>query len=81
MSKPKLIWTGFWNYPHFKKGQRVRLSEEGAEANIRPKSKRNQRGTVLRVDHFNSPTVLWDGYKTASGYHPRFIAPVRKPSL
>jgi transcriptional regulator with XRE-family HTH domain len=70
--------TRFWDYPHFKKGQRVRLSEEGAEAHIRPKSKHNQRGTVVKVDHFNSPTVLWDEYKTPSSYHPRFIAPVRK---
>jgi hypothetical protein len=60
-------------------GQRVRLSEEGRKARLRPKSKWAQRGTVLKVDKWNSPTVLWDGYKTASGYHPRFIVHVRKP--
>jgi hypothetical protein len=64
--------------PAFRKGQRVRLSKDGIDALIRPKSKRNQRGTVLKVDQFNSPTVLWDEYKTPSSYHPRFIAPVRK---
>lgn len=62
----------------FKVGQRVRPSAEGIEAHIFPKTRHNQSGVVQKVDRFNCPTVLWERRKTASGYHPRFIAPDRR---
>jgi hypothetical protein len=61
----------------FKVGQRVKSSGEGNAATLfRGHEKR--RGTVKAVDKFNCPTVLWDGRKTTSSYHPDFIDPVRK---
>lgn len=62
----------------FRKGQRVRPSEEGKRARIFPKTRHDQSGVVQKVDEYNSPTVLWDGRKTPSGYHPVFIAPDRR---
>ncbi len=62
----------------FKVGQRVRPSEEGIKAFLFPKTRHMQRGVVQKVDRFNCPTVLWEGRKTASGYHPIFIAPDRR---
>lgn len=61
----------------FKVGQRVRPSAEGIAANLF-KRRPNRSGIVQKVDRFNSPTVLWDGRKTASGYHPDFIEPDRR---
>lgn len=63
----------------FKVGQRVRLSDYGKAALLLPKCRRQTMGTVTKVDEFNSPSVRWDHRKTASGYHPDFIAPARKP--
>lgn len=62
----------------FRVGQRVRLSERGLAANLLPKSRRGQSGVVVKVDLFNSPSVLWEWRKTASSYHPDFIAPDRR---
>lgn len=31
------------------------------------------RGTIVDYEHGISPKVLWDGRKTAIGYHPDFI--------
>jgi hypothetical protein len=62
----------------FKVGMRVKLSEAGREAQIRPASKLDRLGTVTTVDKFNSPKVRWDGMKTPQGYHPDFIQPVRR---
>ena len=62
----------------FRPGQRVRPSVEGIEAHIFPKTRHKQSGVALKVDRFNSPTVLWDGRKTPLSYHPRFIAPDRR---
>jgi len=63
--------------PPFKIGQKVRLSKRGIEATLYVGVKAKRIGIVTRVDEFNSPTVLWEGRKTASGYHPDFIEPVR----
>jgi hypothetical protein len=65
----------------FSVGQQVRLSEEGCAALIRPKSKRDNRGVVTKVDKFNSPTVRWKDRKTASSYHPDFIRPDHRRNL
>lgn len=62
----------------FKNGQRVRLSREGQEAHLFPKTRLDQTGTVLKVDRFNSPTILWEGRKTASSYYAGFIEPDRR---
>lgn len=62
----------------FTVGQRVRPSADGIAANIFPKARHDQSGVVQKVDRFNRPTVLWDGHKTAGGYHPDFIAPDRR---
>lgn len=59
----------------FKVGQRVRPSHEGR---IFPRTRFEQTGVVTRVDKFNSPTVLWEGRKTASGYYADFIEPDRR---
>ena len=58
----------------FRPGQRVRPSKEGIAAFLFAKAKHQQSGVVIKVDRFNCPTVLWDGRKTASCYHPEFIA-------
>jgi hypothetical protein len=61
----------------FKVGDRVRLTEYARQCFIvtrRP----DATGVVVKVDQFNSPTVLWDHRKTASGYHPDFIEPIPK---
>lgn len=58
----------------FREGQRVRPSAEGIDAFLFPKTRHNQTGVVVAVDSFNCPKVLWAGRKTASSYHPRFIA-------
>lgn len=65
----------------FKIGQRVRLSEEGRNAHILPKSRLDAKGRVLKVDRFNSPTVLWEHRHTGSEYYEGFIQPVRKKRL
>ena len=62
----------------FRVGQKVRPSAEGIKANIFPKTRQLQSGIVQKIDQFNSPTVLWDGRKTARGYHPDFIEPDRR---
>lgn len=62
----------------FRKGQRVRPSAEGIDAFLFPKTRHNQSGVVLKVDEFNSPTVLWDGRKTGKRYYAGFIAPDRR---
>lgn len=62
----------------FKVGQRVRPSDYGIARNIFPKTRHSQSGIVVKVDRFNCPTVLWNGRKTAHGYHPSFIAPDRR---
>jgi hypothetical protein len=59
----------------FRIGQRVRPSPEGIRRNVFPGKKATRGGVVEKVDEFNSPTVLWDGRKTADGYHPDFIEP------
>lgn len=69
--------------PKFRVGQRVRPSKYGIERNIfcgtyRGKRRADASGVVLRVDEFNSPTVLWDGRKTASSYFPGFITVDRR---
>ncbi len=63
-------------YP-FKVGQRVKPSGDGKAAHLF--NKKHKRGTVIKVDRFNDPTVLWDHRKTASSYHPDFVEPVRPP--
>lgn len=62
----------------FTVGQRVRPSGDGIAANIFPKTRHHQSGVVVKVDRFNAPTVLWDGRKGTSSYHPGFIAPDRR---
>lgn len=62
----------------FRVGQRVKLSQEGRDSLIMPKSRRDIHGTVTKVDRFNSPSVKWDHRRTESGYSPYFIEPVRK---
>lgn len=59
----------------FRVGQKVRPSAEGIAANLFPKTRQKQSGVVRKVDRFNCPTVLWEGRRTSSSYHPRFIAP------
>lgn len=61
----------------FRVGQRVKPSERGIAANLFSHRKAVRRGTVMAVDRFNSPTVLWDGRRSTSEYHPDFIEPVR----
>lgn len=58
----------------FKVGMRVRPSTTGINALVFSKTRQTQTGVVTKVDKFNCPTVLWDGRKTASGYHPIFIS-------
>jgi hypothetical protein len=53
----------------------VRPSDYGRAAGLF--KEKHKRGIVVKVDEFNDPTVLWDHRKTASGYHPDFIEPVR----
>ncbi len=62
----------------FRVGQRVRPSEEGIDARLFPKTRHGQSGIVTSVDEFNCPTVVWEGRKTPSSYHPDFIAPDRR---
>lgn len=62
----------------FKPGQRVRPSGYGIKRNIFPKTQHEQTGTVVKVDVFGSPTVLWKGRKQAKGYFSGFIAPDRR---
>lgn len=62
----------------FRVGQRVQLSNEGRNACIIPKCRRDTRGTVTKVGEFNDPWVRWDHRRTASGYSPYFIEPVAK---
>lgn len=57
----------------FKIGNRVRPSQHGKDRRIFQKKDYERMGTVVKVDVFNSPTVLWDGRKTVSGYHPDFV--------
>jgi hypothetical protein len=62
----------------FKVGQRVRPSAKAVAGYLFPKTRRNQSGVIKKVDKFNCPTVLWEGRKTPSSYHPDFIAPDRR---
>lgn len=62
----------------FRVGQRVRPSTYGIESFIFPKTRHLQTGTVLKVDKWNSPTVLWEGRKTPDSYNANFIAPDRR---
>ena len=62
----------------FRVGQRVRPSQEGKIARIFPKSRAEQSGIVQKVDKFNSPTIVWDGFKTPKGYYAGFIEPDRR---
>lgn len=71
-------WLALARKHKFKPGQRVRLSQYGKDSNIGPITRRDQSGVVTKVDEFNSPTVLWDGRKTAAGYFPGFIEPDRR---
>lgn len=64
----------------FKAGQRVRLSKMGVKALCYSGQKAMRIGTVIKVDQFNSPSVLWDGRRTSSAYHPDFIAVIKKPN-
>ncbi len=64
----------------FKVGQRVRPSRSGIAAGLFRGDRRNQGGTVTKVDRFNGPTVRWDWRKTGSSYHPNFITPDRRKS-
>lgn len=61
----------------FKVGQRVKPSKEGKGAFLFTKAYDNVRGTIIKVDRFNEPTVLWDHRKTPSSYHPDFVEPAR----
>jgi hypothetical protein len=54
---------------------RVRMTKEAAQ--MFPKYK-DALGTVVGYSHGISPSVRWDGRKTASGYHPDFVRRVRK---
>jgi hypothetical protein len=62
----------------FKVGQRVRPSAYGIGRHIFLRARVKQSGKVMKVDEFNSPTVLWDGRKTAKSHHPDFIEPDRR---
>lgn len=59
----------------FRKGQRVRLSDEGRKKRLLPRVRLNASGKVLRVDNWNSPTVRWDHRRTADKYWAGFIEP------
>ena len=59
----------------FRVGQRVRPSEEGIAARLFPKTRHEQSGIVTSVDRFNCPSVVWEGRKKPSEYHPAFISP------
>ena len=63
--------------PPFRVGQKVRPSREGIAATLFKGKKALATGRVVKVDRFNCPTVLWEGRKTATSYHPDFIDPVR----
>jgi hypothetical protein len=65
----------------FRVGQRVRPSKEGIAGRIFTKTRHLQSGVVTKVDRFNSPTVRWDGRKTAIGYWAGFIAPDHRRRL
>lgn len=78
LSRHRFEATYFRGQTKFKVGMRVRLSSYGKEKNIRPKTRLNDRGSVVKVDQFNTPVVLWDGQKTPKGYYPGFIEPVVK---
>lgn len=62
----------------FRVGQRVRPSKYGQDSCIFPKTRFDQSGVVLKVDQFNTPTVLWNGRKQARGYYPDFVEPDRR---
>jgi hypothetical protein len=62
----------------FRVGQRVRPSQYGKDRCIFTKTRHNQTGVVMKVDEFNSPTVLWEGRKRSSSYYPGFIEPDRR---
>lgn len=65
----------------FRVGQRVRPSPYGIERNIFTKTREQQSGVVVKVDDLNTPTVRWDGRKTASSYYPGFIMADRRRTL
>lgn len=71
-------WLAMIRKHKFKVGQRVRPSQYGKDSSIFPKTRHEQTGRVTKVDGFNSPTVLWEGRKTASGYFAGFIEPDRR---
>jgi hypothetical protein len=63
--------------PRFRVGQKVRPSPYGVASTLFPGAKATRAGRVVKVDEFGDPTILWEGRKTASSYHQKFIAPVR----
>lgn len=71
-------WLAMMRKHKFKVGQRVRLSQYGKDRHIVPKTRMDQSGVITKVDEFNSPTVRWEGRKTASGYFAGFIEPDRR---
>ena len=58
----------------FKKGMRVKMTKEAIENGLHHPSKVTS-GTVTGA-FMGWPTVLRDGYKTASKYHPSFWEPL-----
>lgn len=60
----------------FFEGERVVLNLRGRSERLVPKTRLMRVGTVQRVSQHNVPVVLWDGQKTAHGYHPDFIEPL-----
>lgn len=71
-------WIAMVQQHKFRAGQRVRPSQYAKDCHIFPRTRFEQTGVVQKVDEFNSPTVLWDGRKTASGYFAGFIEPDRR---
>ena len=71
-------WFAMMRKHKFRVGQRVRPSQYGKDSYIFAKTRRDQTGVVTNVDEFNSPTVRWEGRKTAYGYFAGFIEPDRR---
>ena len=64
--------------PHFKKGQRVRLTDYAKRCGIRLRPAGNLGTVVVHSDEFVerlSVTVLPDGYKRPHTYHVDFWEP------
>lgn len=62
----------------FKVGQRVRPSPYGIKSLIFPKTRHMQTGKVVKVDKWNSPTIIWAGFKMPQRYFAGFIEPDRR---